>query len=36
MVGDARPLRVLVVGAGVAGISVARGLLRDGHDVTVF
>ena len=29
-------LRVLVVGAGVAGISVARGLLRDGHDVTVF
>ncbi|CDO32271.1 FAD-dependent oxidoreductase [Mycolicibacterium porcinum] len=31
-----RPLRVLVVGAGVGGISVARGLLRDGHDVTVF
>ncbi|WP_204079213.1 FAD-dependent oxidoreductase [Mycobacterium riyadhense] len=30
------PLRVLVVGAGVSGISVARGLLRDGHDVTVF
>jgi FAD-dependent urate hydroxylase len=29
-------LRVLVVGAGVAGISAARGLLRDGHDVTVF
>lgn len=29
-------LRVLVVGAGVAGISLARGLLRDGHDVTVF
>ncbi|AGB20762.1 2-polyprenyl-6-methoxyphenol hydroxylase-like oxidoreductase [Mycobacterium sp. JS623] len=29
-------LRVLVVGAGVGGISVARGLLRDGHDVTVF
>jgi FAD-dependent urate hydroxylase len=25
-----------VVGAGVGGISVARGLLRDGHDVTVF
>lgn len=36
MSGCARPLRVLVVGAGVAGISVARGLLRDGHDVTVF
>src|ERR1700756_5022308 len=30
------PLRVLVVGAGVSGISVARGLLRDGHEVTVF
>src|ERR1700758_2010062 len=30
------PLRVLVIGAGVSGISVARGLLRDGHDVTVF
>ena len=29
-------LRILVVGAGVGGISVARGLLRDGHDVTVF
>lgn len=29
-------LRVLVVGAGVSGISVARGLLRDGHEVTVF
>lgn len=36
MSGYAHPLRVLVVGAGVAGISVARGLLRDGHDVTVF
>jgi 2-polyprenyl-6-methoxyphenol hydroxylase-like FAD-dependent oxidoreductase len=31
-----RSLRVLVVGAGVGGISIARGLLRDGHDVTVF
>ena len=31
-----RPLRILVVGAGVGGISIARGLLRDGHDVTVF
>ena len=31
-----KSLRVLVVGAGVGGISVARGLLRDGHDVTVF
>ncbi len=30
------PLRVLVVGAGVSGIAAARGLLRDGHDVTVF
>ena len=29
-------LRILVVGAGVGGISVARGLVRDGHDVTVF
>jgi FAD-dependent urate hydroxylase len=28
-------LRILVAGAGVAGISIARGLLRDGHDVTV-
>ena len=33
---SARPLRVLVVGAGVGGMSIARGLLRDGHDVTVF
>src|SRR5246500_4076112 len=31
-----RSLRILVVGAGVGGISVARELLRDGHDVTVF
>jgi FAD-dependent urate hydroxylase len=31
-----RRLKILVVGAGVGGISVARGLLRDGHDVTVF
>lgn len=30
------PLRILVVGAGVGGISIARGLLRDGHDVAVF
>jgi FAD-dependent urate hydroxylase len=29
-------LRILVVGAGVSGIAAARGLLRDGHDVTVF
>lgn len=29
-------LRILVVGAGVSGVSVARGLLRDGHDVAVF
>jgi FAD-dependent urate hydroxylase len=28
--------RILVVGAGVSGISVARGLMRDGHDVSVF
>jgi 2-polyprenyl-6-methoxyphenol hydroxylase-like FAD-dependent oxidoreductase len=32
----AGPLRILVVGAGVGGISVARGLLRDGHHVTVW
>jgi FAD-dependent urate hydroxylase len=31
-----RRLRILVVGAGVSGIATARGLLRDGHDVTVF
>lgn len=35
-VAHTRPLRVLVVGGGVSGISVARGLLRDGHDVTIF
>src|ERR1700724_2954323 len=29
-------LRILVIGAGVGGVSIARGLLRDGHDVTVF
>lgn len=29
-------LRILVVGAGVSGVSIARGLLRDGHDVAVF
>lgn len=29
-------LRILVVGAGVGGISIARALLRDGHDVTAF
>jgi len=34
--GRFRPLRVLVVGAGAGGISIARGLLRDGHDVSVF
>jgi FAD-dependent urate hydroxylase len=28
--------RILVIGAGVGGISIARGLLRDGHDVIVF
>jgi FAD-dependent urate hydroxylase len=33
---EGRRLRILVAGAGVSGISVARGLLRDGHDVTVF
>jgi FAD-dependent urate hydroxylase len=34
--GGAATHRILVVGAGVGGISIARGLLRDGHDVTVF
>src|SRR6478609_11663668 len=29
-------LRIIVVGAGAAGMSIARGLLRDGHDVTVY
>ncbi len=29
-------MRVLVVGAGVGGISIARALLHDGHEVTVF
>ncbi|WP_041301479.1 FAD-dependent oxidoreductase [Mycolicibacterium rhodesiae] len=29
-------LKILVVGAGAGGISAARGLLRDGHDVSVF
>ncbi|SNV89554.1 2-polyprenyl-6-methoxyphenol hydroxylase-like oxidoreductase [Mycolicibacter terrae] len=31
-----RSLRILVAGAGVSGIAAARGMLRDGHDVTVF
>lgn len=30
------PLRVLVIGGGVAGVSIARALLRDRHDVTIF
>ena len=33
---EGRRLRILVAGAGVSGIAVARGLLRDGHDVMVF
>jgi FAD-dependent urate hydroxylase len=33
---ESRPLRVVVIGAGASGLSVARGLLRDGHDVAVF
>src|SRR6185295_13614002 len=28
--------RILVIGAGVGGIAIARALLRDGHNVTVF
>lgn len=31
-----RSLRILVIGGGVSGVAVARGLLHDGHDVTVF
>ncbi|ORB82414.1 hypothetical protein B1987_28745, partial [Mycobacterium kansasii] len=34
--GGSVTLRIIVVGAGVGGLSIARGLLRDGHDVTVF
>ena len=33
---ETRSLRILVVGAGVSGVSVARGLMQDGHDVAVF
>ncbi|WP_431306150.1 FAD-dependent oxidoreductase [Mycobacterium hubeiense] len=33
---SSRALKVLVLGAGVGGLSIARGLLRDGYDVTVF
>ncbi len=31
-----RQLRIIVIGAGAGGVSIARGLLRDGHDVSVF
>jgi D-amino-acid dehydrogenase len=34
--GDTRPRRIGVVGGGIAGISAALFLRRDGHDVTLF
>ena len=33
--GISRPLKVLVIGAGIAGLSAAIGLRRAGHEVEV-
>jgi 2-polyprenyl-6-methoxyphenol hydroxylase-like FAD-dependent oxidoreductase len=32
---DARAVRIVVVGAGIGGLSAAIGLRKDGHDVVV-
>ena len=32
---DSRPLKIIVVGAGIAGLSAAIGLRRAGHNVEV-
>lgn len=32
---EARPLRVTIIGAGIAGLSAALALRKQGHEVTV-